>query len=84
MKAPVNIPVKTLRKILEELKEENTFNKEKLEKVENKSSFTVKNLLESHIEEIIRRNFKTLFPGLQIIDNGRHYYTNNGNYIYSV
>lgn len=81
MKAPVNIPVKTLRKILEELKEENTFNKEKLEKVENKSSFTVKNLLESHIEEIIRRNFKTLFPDLQIIDNGRHYYTNNGNYI---
>ena len=81
VKAPVNIPVKTLRKILEELKEENTFNKEKLEKVENKSSFTVKNLLELHIEEIIRRNFKKLFPNLQIIDNGQHYYTNNGNYI---
>jgi len=79
---PINIPVETLKKILKELKEaENTFNKEKLEKVENKSSFIVKNLLELHIEEVIRRNFKTLFPDLQIIDNGQHYYTKNGNYI---
>jgi len=82
VKAPIDIPIKTLRKILKELKEvENTFNKEKLEEVENKSSFIVKNLLELHIEEIIRKNFKMLFPDLQIIDNGQHYYTKDGNYI---
>ena len=82
VKAPIDISIRTLRKILKELKEtENIFKEEKLTKVENKSSFIVKNLLELHVEEVIRRNFKTLFPDLQIIDNGQHYYTKDGNYI---
>jgi len=71
-----------LKKILKELEEtESIFKKEKSEEIENKSTFIVKNLLELHIEEVIRRNFKILFPDLQIIDGDQHYYTKDGNYI---
>ena len=82
VKAPVEIPIGTLKKILKELKEaEDTYNKEKLDKIETKQSFILKNLLELHVEDLIRRNFKLIFPDLQIIDNGQHYYTKDGNYI---
>ena len=38
-------------------------------------------MLELHLEDVIRRNFKTLFPDLKIVDNNQHYYTKDGNYI---
>lgn len=82
-KAPMDIPIQTLRKILSEmrrLRDEAKNDKELEEKVGDKS-FVVQNLLELHLEDIIRRNFKSLFPNLEIIDNGQHYYTEEGNYI---
>ena len=82
VKAPIDVPIGTLKKILKELKEiENAFDEEKSGGEETKTLFIVKNLLELHVEEVIRRNFETLFPHLQIIDNGQHYYTKDGNYI---
>lgn len=42
--------------------------------------YVIEHILEEHLEEVIRRNFKTVFPDLEIIDNGKHYYTSSGNY----
>ena len=81
-KAPIDLPIKTLRKILSEIQDiEDKYSKKESDKGKNKRSYIVENLLELHLEEIIRRNFKMLFPDLEIIDNNQHYYTKDGNYI---
>jgi len=78
-----DIPVKTLKKILVEIKNSEMEAKgiKKQERKLDEKSFIVDNVLECHIEDIIRRNFKKLFPDLRIIDQGQHYRTINGNYI---
>jgi len=81
--APMDIPLPALKKILEELQTlTKVLSSEKsLTKNVDEKSLTIQNMLELQVEEMIRRNFNSLFPELKIIDNNQHYYTIDGNYI---
>ena len=82
-KAPMDMSVSTLKKILKELLQlggELDGGKE-LRKIKGKTSFSIENMLEKHLEEIIRSNFKTIFPDLEIIDNNQQHYTIHRNLI---
>ncbi|GIU72894.1 MAG: hypothetical protein KatS3mg003_2373 [Candidatus Nitrosocaldaceae archaeon] len=75
-KALINTPLLILKRLLKEIdainaKQSNNENKENV----------INNLLEAHIETIIRNNFSSYFPNLVIIDNNKHYLTKKGNYI---
>ena len=75
--------VKTLKRIIKELEEikkgvEDIKDGEKETKIQD---VVIENLLEMHLEDLIRRNISKIFPDFEIIDGGRHYYTKNGNYL---
>ncbi|WP_456468830.1 endonuclease NucS domain-containing protein [Archaeoglobus sp.] len=75
--------VKTLKRIIKELDEikkgvEDIEDGEKETKIQD---VVIENLLEMHLEDLIRRNISKIFPDFEIIDGGRHYYTKNGNYL---
>jgi hypothetical protein len=44
-------------------------------------TFVINNMLELHLEDVIRRNFENMFPDLEIIDGNQHYRTKCGTYI---
>lgn len=44
-------------------------------------TFVINNILELHLEDVIRRNFENVFPDLEIIDKNQHYRTKEGTYI---
>lgn len=79
-KIPKNIFKKILNETNEKVLEQKSINSKKSIN-DDKSFFTVDNLLELHIEEIIRRNFAKFFPKYSIIDKSKHHHTSNGNYI---
>lgn len=77
VKSPLEIPVRKIKKIISELEEIHS----PTTKVEESKSLVVDNLLELHLEDLIRRNINKLFPDFEIIDSNQHYYTKDGNYI---
>ena len=70
------IPSEYLKKVVQKIK---SFNK--TQPVISDNNYDIDNFLEIHIEEIIRRNFRLIFPDLEIIDKGDHYFTSDGNFI---
>ena len=83
VKNPNEFPVDMFKRVLNEIISlQSRYNKIKIEdrKVDEKI-YVMENILEIHLEELIRRNFNSLFPNLEIIDNDQHYYTSSGNYI---
>ncbi len=86
VKSPVDLSVKTLKKIIKELEGikkdlEGIKDGEKEIKETKVQNAVVENLLEIHLEDLIRRNISKIFPDFEIIDGGQHYYTKDGNYI---
>ncbi len=57
------------------------YQKEKNLSQEYNISNTDINILEEHLEQIIRRNFSAFFPGLKIIDNQHQHRTIQGDYV---
>lgn len=49
--------------------------------MDRSKTFVINNMLELHLEDVIRRNFESMFPDLEIIDNNQHYRTKYGTYI---
>ena len=49
--------------------------------MDRSKTFVINNMLELHLEDVIRRNFENMFPDLEIIDNNQHYRTKYGTYI---
>jgi hypothetical protein len=70
------IPQNFQKRILNELDETIPETKEK-----DSNYLSIDNILESHIEQIVRRNFVRFFPNYNIIDNNKQYFTSKGNFI---
>lgn len=79
-KSPIEIPVKKLKKIIEELEEIQHYSAQ-TSQPKRVRSFVVENLLELHLEDLLRRNISKIFPNFEIVDGNQHYYTKDGNYI---
>ena len=75
VKNPSEFPIGMFKRVLNEIISlQSKYNKIKSEdrKVDEKI-YVMENILEVHLEELIRRNFNSLFPNLEIIDNDQHY-----------
>lgn len=85
---PINLPVQELSQIVGEfdaLEEfcstNNTTESDLAGNPEEIKTLVMDNILELHLESVVRRNFHQLFPDLEIIDENQHYRTRDGTYI---
>jgi len=79
LKDPIDYNIKKIKKVVKEIAEVREVTKKASER--DVRSYIIDNLLETHLEEIIRRNFDKIFPDVEVIDGGNHYLTAEGNYI---
>ncbi|MCT8337627.1 DUF91 domain-containing protein [Methanoculleus sp. Afa-1] len=86
--APIDLPVEELSQIVAEFDALEKFfltndpGKTDLEaNSEGITTLVIDNMLELHLEDVVRRNFHQLFPDLEIVDKNQHYRTRDGTYI---
>lgn len=72
----LHIPLRFQNRILNELDNSIPDTTEK-----GSNYLSIDNILESHLEQIVRRNFDKFFPNFGIIDNNKQYFTSKGNFI---
>jgi|CZCB01.1.fsa_nt_gi hypothetical protein len=86
--APIDLPVEGLSQIVAEFDalEEFFLTSDPIKadlgvNSEGVKTLVIENMLELHLEDVIRRNFHQLFPDLEIVDKNQHYRTRDGTYI---
>ncbi len=86
--APMDLPVEELSQIIAEFDalEEFFLTSDPIKadldvNSEGVKTLVIENMLELHLEDVIRRNFHQLFPDLEIVDKNQHYRTRDGTYI---